>query len=127
MTRQQAKELLPIIQAYSEGKNIEFLNIYDNWKDAEENLELTGISSNYRIKKEPQYRPWTPEEVPVGALISPSSAGDKRMMILEYDDDYVIRICCGQLSNISCERLLSGGFHYSIDFGKTWQPCGVLQ
>ena len=55
MTREQAKQLLPIIQAYAEGKTIEFLTdgtwvamIYTTPKfDCE--------PSKYRIKPEPKY------------------------------------------------------------------------
>lgn len=62
MTREEAKELLPIIQAFSEGKTIE---IYDNreWKDLIiERLNFDCKPSCYRIKPEPKYRPFKTQE-----------------------------------------------------------------
>lgn len=56
MTREEAKELLPIIQAYSEGKTIEYL-IDGKWvklKDPAFNYN----ASVYRVKPEQMYRPF---------------------------------------------------------------------
>ena len=58
MTREEAKELLPIIQAFAEGKTIE---IGDNigWKDLiVESPKFDCKPSCYRIKSEPKYRPF---------------------------------------------------------------------
>ena len=58
MTREEAKELLPIIQAFAEGKTIE---IGDNigWKDLiVESPKFDCKPSCYRIKPEPKYRPF---------------------------------------------------------------------
>lgn len=57
MTQEEAKELWPIIQAYSEGKTIEYLTPRDKWIE----LEDPGFNydaSRYRIKPEPKYRPF---------------------------------------------------------------------
>ena len=60
MTREQAKELLPIIQAYAEGEIIQYKNFLDEWTDIEENEGLSFICppSDYRIKSQPKYRPF---------------------------------------------------------------------
>ena len=56
MTPAKAKELLPIIKAFSEGKTIQHFNdISKEWTDK----ELPSFSdkpSNYRIKPKPKYR-----------------------------------------------------------------------
>lgn len=64
MTREQAKELLPIIQAFAEGKKIQYRNHSDEWIDIKENEGLSFIShpSDYRIKPEPKYRPFETKE-----------------------------------------------------------------
>lgn len=64
MTREEAKELLPIIQAFAEGKKIQYRNHSDEWIDIEEDKELSFIShpSYYRIKSEPKYRPFKTQE-----------------------------------------------------------------
>lgn len=59
MTREEAKELLPIIQAFAEGKTIEHKGKGSsfNWEEVIEpifNLHM----SEYRIKPEPKYRPF---------------------------------------------------------------------
>ena len=62
MTREEAKELLPIIQAFAEGKTIE---IYNNteWQDLIiESIKFDCKPSCYRIKPEPKYRPFKTKE-----------------------------------------------------------------
>ena len=62
MTREEAKELLPIIQAFAEGKTIE---IYNNteWQDLIiESIKFDCKPSCYRIKPEPKYRPFETQE-----------------------------------------------------------------
>lgn len=59
MDREKAKELLPIIQAFVDGKQIQWKNYYHEWRDIDEGegLNIT-LSSDYRIKPEPKYRPF---------------------------------------------------------------------
>ena len=56
LTRENAKELLPIIKAYSEGKKIQFFNGED-WID-KEILSFDAEPHKYRIKPKPKYRPF---------------------------------------------------------------------
>ena len=64
MTREEAKELLPIIQAYAKGKTIQQkrqVGYEDEWFDI--NFSLFNESpSNYRIKPEVKYRPFKNKE-----------------------------------------------------------------
>lgn len=62
MNRNQAKALLPIIQAYAEGKEIEIFDFTINmWRTAM--LPHFDCDSNiYRIKPEPKYRPFRDAE-----------------------------------------------------------------
>ena len=66
MTREQAKELLPIIQAFAEGEIIQYKNFLGEWTDIEENEGLSFICppSDYRIKpkSQPKYRPFKSQE-----------------------------------------------------------------
>ena len=64
MTREKAKELLPIIQAWTEGKEIQFKSCSGRWTDLEENEGLSFVysSSDYRIKSEPKYRTFKNQE-----------------------------------------------------------------
>lgn len=56
MTREEAKELLPIIQAFAEGRTIQLFG-RDGWTDLYKDF-IFDISYRYRIKPEPKYRPF---------------------------------------------------------------------
>lgn len=58
MTREEAKKVLPIIKAFSEGKEIEgiYKGIKSPWFKVE-NMVFDG-GTDYRIKPEPTYRPF---------------------------------------------------------------------
>ena len=66
MNRQQAKDLLPIIQAFAEGNTIEFRikdgeepNGLRGWKWEEVDIPTFDTRRyEYRIKPEPKYRPF---------------------------------------------------------------------
>ena len=60
MTREEAKQLLPIIQAYAEGKTIQFLN-GGKWYDVYD-TDFHQSPDIYRIKPEPNYRPFNSQE-----------------------------------------------------------------
>lgn len=65
MNRKEAKELLPIIQAFSEGRVIEFSSITDVSKAWREVTDFPiGMIKNFkfRIKPEPKYRPFANAE-----------------------------------------------------------------
>lgn len=62
MTRKDVKDILPIIQAYAEGKTIQFrAHINDEWRDIKE-LPLNGFTGEYCIKQESKYRPFETKE-----------------------------------------------------------------
>ena len=61
MTREQAKELLPIIQAFTEGKVIEIFDDEIGWVK-KENPKFNLNPDFYRIKPEPKYRPFKRQE-----------------------------------------------------------------
>ena len=56
MTREEAKQLLPIIQAFAEGKAIQQTDGYD-WYDLDD-PDFMASGSSYRIKPETKYRPF---------------------------------------------------------------------
>ena len=64
MTREDAKELLPIIQAFAAGKQIqEAIEGLTDWVDTDEiNLEYEGQKIKHRIKTETKYRPFKTQE-----------------------------------------------------------------
>ena len=64
MTREDAKQLLPIIQAFAKGKDIEYRTkgFNENWKKVTQIPELSFKSFEYRIKPEPKFRPFSNAE-----------------------------------------------------------------
>ena len=61
MTREELKELLPIMQAFAEGKVIEFFDDVKGWMEMK-NPEFNLSSGFYRIKTEPKYRQFETKE-----------------------------------------------------------------
>ena len=64
MTREEAKELMPVIKAFAEGKEIQYRNSFNEWIDIKKNEGLSFIKTplDYRIKPEPSYRPFKNQE-----------------------------------------------------------------
>ena len=62
MTREEAKELLPIIQAFADGKTIQYNCENENpqWIDVQPNerVDFSQHTSRYRIKPAQKYRPF---------------------------------------------------------------------
>ena len=58
MTREEVKELLPIIQAFVEGKKIQFRCKTGEWLNILSEFDFTLSPDDYRIKPEPKYRPF---------------------------------------------------------------------
>ena len=57
MTREKAKHLAEVLNAYAEGKPIEVL-LDGEWGEVDLNEYLFDERESYRIKKEPTYRPF---------------------------------------------------------------------
>lgn len=61
MNRQQAKEMWPIMQAFAEGKVIQFrTNNISKW--IETTTPTFDLLHEYRVKPEPKYRPFANRE-----------------------------------------------------------------
>ena len=63
MTREEVKTMLPIIQAFAEGKVIQTKNGDETWitigKEADLNIEsIAEYPDCFRVKPEPKYRPF---------------------------------------------------------------------
>ena len=61
MTREEMKELLPIIQEWVEGKTLEYYNTdTGEWEVVTKTIFINP--NKYRIKPEPKYRPFETKE-----------------------------------------------------------------
>lgn len=62
MTREEAKKAAEVMMAYAEGKEIEFYNDCSELWEKHSNPFFNWGTSEYRIKKEPTYRPFKDKE-----------------------------------------------------------------
>lgn len=116
MTREEAKQMLPIIQAFAEGEIIECrtkpgtisAGIPNEWTEIKEIGFWNGIE--YRIKPEPKYRPFKDAEECWAEMLKHQPFGwmkDKKdghhALITAVDDD-----TCGMSLNGNTAWSLSG-------------------
>lgn len=102
MTREEATELLPIIQAFSEGRIIEFSSITDVSKAWREVTDFPiGMIKNFkfRIKPEPKYRPFVNAEECGTEMLKHQPFGcvkdrnESKFIIGAVDSDNTIFVC----------------------------------
>ena len=63
MTREEIKELLPIMQAFAEGKAIQFRCKSGEWVEIRnDEIDIFLRPNDYRIKPDPKYRPFKSQE-----------------------------------------------------------------
>lgn len=121
MNRERAKELLPVIQAFAEGKEI--VATYQD--GSTQHVQDPSFQDNvkYTFKPSPQYRPWTSDEVPLDAWIK--SPCTPKYFILSITKNGVRVADRDEFHIYPFSVLNDSGFTYSVDKGVTWLPCGV--
>ena len=64
MTREEAKEMLPIIQAWADGKTVDWYDPDIGWRASGFTLDFDKNPKYFRIKSEPEskYRPFKSQE-----------------------------------------------------------------
>jgi hypothetical protein len=113
MNIEQTIEAIRIMQAFVDGKEVISMRAptataddpYWNWGND---------TKMYHIKPTAKLRPWTADEVPLGAWMRDVSKQDCRWLIhtSAHDDarkDWLV------------------GYEHSTDKGVTWRPCGVME
>lgn len=76
MDREQLKKHWEVIQAFKEGKSIQYSTIKGSWNDT--NSPNFDISTNYRIKPSPEYVPFdfNDAEKLIGKIITTASKAE---------------------------------------------------
>lgn len=124
MTKENAKDFLPLVQALAEGKTIQLAS-GNHWYDV--NPDFTCPPSKYRIKPDPKLRPWKPDEVPVGALYRACGQTEFKQMILGVSPSGIKTTASMEIGqNYKPDHMLRE-YEHSLDHGKTWLPCGVVE
>jgi hypothetical protein len=122
MNIEQTIEAIRVMQAFVDGKEVEFKILVkpecltnNEWKTiAQPAWDFNCYT--YRIKPTATLRPWTADEVPLGAWIRRKDAlRDGRRVLISETYDESVR---------STWRVTS---EHSTDGGKTWLPCGVME
>ena len=121
MTREQTIEAIRVMQAYVDGKEVQVRSrkwnpresLKPDWVDEE--LSCWNFEDfDYRRKPTPVLRPWTADEVPLGAWMRFKKVIDDRSVLAwtstQRDRDMWLD-----------ER------EHSTDGGKNWLPCGVVE
>lgn len=129
MTKENAREFLPLVQAMADGKTVQ-VNTIGGWKEVEA-FSFGSHPSDYRIKPEPKLRAWTASEVPVGKLYRrkswPETDPQSKSLIIGVSYGKIAYYVSG--SGFACDGL-SEALEYaehSLDSGVTWHPCGILE
>jgi hypothetical protein len=101
------------MQAYVDGKEVQYEVPNKEWITTDQPA-WNFISYTYRIKPTPVLRPWTADEVPLGAWMRFKKVIDDRSILAwtstQRDRDMWLD-----------ER------EHSTDGGKNWLPCGVVE
>ena len=62
LTREEAKEMLPIIQAWADGQTVDWYDPAIGWRASGFHLDFDKNPKYFRIKPEPKYRPFKTRE-----------------------------------------------------------------
>ena len=117
MTREEAKNLLPIIQAFAEGKVIEIFDDEIGWVKKEK-PKFNLNPDFYRIKPVPKYRPFKSQEEcwnemhhhPDFGWIKGNVTGEYKQIIrvYDYETELIFNISYNSTADYSPEMMFSG-------------------
>ena len=113
MTREQTIEAIRVMQAFADGNEVEFKWMSKDWNSTDK-PEWNWSAYDYRIKPTATLRPWTADEVPLGAWMRNVTNSEYRWLINTSSLDHSRKEWLAQ-----CE--------HSTDGGKNWLPCGVVE
>jgi hypothetical protein len=113
MNIEQTKEAIKVMQAFVDGKEVEALSPGKKWGRTP-GPRWGWDDTEYRIKPAPTLRPWTADEVPLGAWMRHKQDVPHRWVIID-------------TGNALWWKAWFDDNEHSIDGGKTWLPCGVIE
>jgi hypothetical protein len=112
MNIEQTKEAIRVMQAFVDGKDVQ--SMYEGKWSLVHVPRWNWDDTQYRIKPTPVLRPWTADEVPLGAW-------------MRFKRNPQDRVLLGWVSVQADRDLWLDEREYSTDGGKTWLPCGVVE
>ena len=123
MTREEAKELLPFIQAFAEGKTIQVWT-NDTWKD--EDYPFFGPLCQFRIKPELKYRPFKTQEECWDEMHKHSDFG----WVKAHNTGHLCQINCfyyGNRIGIDCNAPINFGCAFDDYLFPDGAPFGIKE
>lgn len=125
ITKDNAKQWLPLVQALIEGKTVQYRHHADRWSDAEWVNPGELDASEYRIKPEPVLRPWRWDEVP-------------KVFVMKRNGYHCVAAKCDDRTGLDMLGYIDGTSKISLHdacHGKwlrvaedgTEHPCGILE
>lgn len=125
MTKEQTKEAIKVMQAYCDGKQIQFKGDINNeypWNDTEDPVWDWGEFA-FRVKPEPKLRPYTFEEM--------CEAVKKHGVFIKVKNDNIVFALVGfDEVNIFFNDSVSEIYHEFLD-NNVWlddnSPCGIME
>ena len=113
MNIEETIEAIRIMQAFVDGKELQVLGPVGKWEPV--HFPRWGWDdTKYRIKPTATLRPWTSDEVPLGAW-------------MRFKRNPQDRVLLGWVSVQSDRDLWLDEREHSTDGGKTWSACGVVE
>lgn len=135
MTKEQVKQQelelakwKALHDAMNRGEIIQTRTKNEGWKD-ESYLDWNCPIECYRIKPTiAYYRPWKVEEIPIGCIVRSKKRAD------EFNEFMLVEMVVGRtetnvyIGHGNSLKLIElfDRYEHSIDNGKTWLPCGIL-
>ena len=114
MNIEETKERIKVMQAFVDRKEVEcWTHGYDGWETVN-NPSWDWLNCTFRIKPTATLRPWTADEVPLGA-------------VMRHKTDVSYRSLIGSTSTEAARSEWLKDREHSTDGGKTWLPCGVVE
>ena len=114
MNIEETKEAIRVMQAFVDGKEVECWHRgLEGW-DTTSNPSWNWVNCTFRIKPTATLRPWTADEVPLGA-------------VMRHKTDVSYRSLIGSTSTEAARSEWLKDREHSIDGGVTWKPCGVVE
>ena len=114
MNREQTIEAIRIMQAFVDGKEVECQYHGSETPSNAPNPSWNWFDCTYRIKPTATIRPWTADEVPLGAWMRFKLIPSERYLITQ------------STLSLPLQQWFQDREH-STDGGKTWLPCGVVE
>ena len=113
MNIEETKEAIRIMQAFVDGKEVEAFSPCQKWERAT-TPRWGWDDTQYRIKPTAKLRPWTADEVPLGAQARNREHPKTRWLIDRTSSEENRKDWCKN-------------YEHSTDGGKTWLLCGVVE